>query len=817
MERIKPFEPLFGSWYADSVLSRADDGVWYRAKRTANGAEEYCRIKLVPIPAEKRIVDRLKEEGLDEEGLKAFYDKRMEELNRETGCAKLLHGYANILEYAETALIPREGGEGADMLIRTELLPSLAELTAKAPLDRGEVIDMGAEIATALEACTMEGVVHGAVSPVSVFRAEDGSFRLGGFEKAREKGLGGRPAEPGPYSAPEIYKGEADSERTDIYSLGLIMYRLMNRGRLPLLPNSPEPYTESMMESAAMRRIAGAKLPAPCDADEALSRVILKAVACDPRDRYQSARELRQDLAQLKYSRVPEEEAEADVSEVLTPPAAEEPQPLYETPAPAPEKRGRREKRRAKKEKRAGETPAYVPAEAERVMPLPQDAPPETDGPEFDDGDGRGSKGLKVGIIIASVIAGLALLGILGILVKNVLENAAYEREQNAFHPRPAEIVQDAVDKDVYRVTLYRKAGSVVVYETPAGMKKEYLVGEDNRLTVEIKGSDLMPDEPIDSSSYSAQPRFYEKSGEGELTPIDVGYVMLEVPELNVVLECGDSITTDTGEVRIAGRVDNPGAEVTVNGEGVIPGEGGAFVYEKTWEENGSYPVEVEARLPRHRIWRGTVTVEVAIPEPPMILLPWDMGDTEFSQRVTVQTGEDAAPAEKTVTCKAPEGMSVTLSCEDERVVLTEPEMQEDGTFTFTAALPQEVGDYVINIDCANEAGETGSRVLHLQCAPEWKPYVESAWAMSYDALTRASRQCYNVKGAVTGIIEHHDYYLVTLETADGSTLLLEYHHHYPTANEFVEGKTYSFIYGHPIGKNADGAPVVYVWFVNDK
>ncbi len=805
---------MFGSWYADSVLSRADDGVWYRAKREKDGAVEYCRIKRVPVPAEPGIVSALKADGLDEEGLKAFYDKRLGELERETACAKLLRGYANILEYKETALIPREGGEGADMLIRTELLPNLAELTAASPLTRDEVIDMGAEIATALEACSMEGVVHGAVSPVNLFRAEDGSFKLGGFEKAREKGTGGgRTDAPGAYAAPEIFKGEPDSERTDIYSLGLIMYRMMNRGRLPLLPNAPEPYTEPMMESAAMRRIAGARLPDPCDADGALSRIILKAVACDPRDRYSSARELRQDLAQLKYNREPGADAAADVSEVLTP-LAEEEQPVPEAPVPAPV--SKKEKRRAKKQKRGLETPAYVPAEAERTSPLPQDAPPEIDEPLPEYEEEHGSKGLKVGIIIASVIAGIALLGILGIFLKNAIENAAYEREQNAFHPRPAEIVQDAVDKDVYRVTLYRKAGTVVVYETPEGMRKEYLVGEDNKLTVEIKGSDLMPNEPIDSSSYSAQPHFFEKSDAGELTPIEVGYVMMDVPELNVVLECGDSITTDTGSVRIAGRVDKPGAEVKVNGEDVITGEGGAFVYEKTWEENGSYPVEVEASLPRHRIWHGTVTVEVAIPEPPMILLPWDMGDDGFSQRVTVQTGEDAAPAEKTVTCKAPEGMSVTLSCEDERVILTEPEMQEDGTFTFTATLP-EVGDYAINIDCVNEAGETGSRVLHLQCAPEWKPYVESAWAMSYDALTRASKQCYNVKGAVTGIIEHHDYYLVTLETSDGSTLLLEYHHHYPTANTFIEGKTYSFIYGHPIGKNADGAPVVYVWFVNDK
>ena len=88
---------------------------------------------------------------------------------------------------------------------------------------------------------------------------------------------------------------------------------------------------------------------------------------------------------------------------------------------------------------------------------------------------------------------------------------------------------------------------------------------------------------------------------------------------------------------------------------------------------------------------------------------------------------------------------------------------------------------------------------------------------MNYDSLTRPGKQVYNIKGVVTEIIQHGDYYLAAIDTGDGNTLLLEYHNHYPSANTLTVGKTYSWIYGYPLGRNDEGAPVVYVWFIADR
>ena len=99
--------------------------------------------------------------------------------------------------------------------------------------------------------------------------------------------------------APEVYKGEAYGASVDIYSLGIVLYRFMNNNRAPFLPPYPTPIKYADRESAMARRIKGETLPAPANADEALSRVILKACAYKPEDRYRSAADMRRDLEAL--------------------------------------------------------------------------------------------------------------------------------------------------------------------------------------------------------------------------------------------------------------------------------------------------------------------------------------------------------------------------------------------------------------------------------------------------------------------------------------------------------------------------------------
>lgn len=70
----------------------------------------------------------------------------------------------------------------------------------------------------------------------------------------------------------------------DIYSLGIVLYKLRNHNRLPFISLKKQLITYRDKEEALNRRMAGEKLPVPAEAGEAFAEVILKACAYDRHD-----------------------------------------------------------------------------------------------------------------------------------------------------------------------------------------------------------------------------------------------------------------------------------------------------------------------------------------------------------------------------------------------------------------------------------------------------------------------------------------------------------------------------------------------------
>ena len=85
-------------------------------------------------------------------------------------------------------------------------------------------------------------VVHRDIKPENIFVSATGDFKLGDFGIARtiEKTTFGMSKKGTyPYMAPEIYQGKESDILVDMYSLGLVMYRMLNDNRLPFFPEYP--------------------------------------------------------------------------------------------------------------------------------------------------------------------------------------------------------------------------------------------------------------------------------------------------------------------------------------------------------------------------------------------------------------------------------------------------------------------------------------------------------------------------------------------------------------------------------------------------
>ncbi|MEN8907354.1 MAG: protein kinase, partial [Clostridiales bacterium] len=99
------------------------------------------------------------------------------------------------------------------------------------------------------------------------------------------------------YIAPEIINGHKHDLTVDIYSLGIVLYRLLNQNRIPFMPKYPKEITQSDIREAVQKRFSEKYIEGPQYADDMLSQIILKACSFNPKYRYRSAMDFKKSLS----------------------------------------------------------------------------------------------------------------------------------------------------------------------------------------------------------------------------------------------------------------------------------------------------------------------------------------------------------------------------------------------------------------------------------------------------------------------------------------------------------------------------------------
>ncbi len=305
MEIIRRFEPLFGDWYAESLVGVGSFGRVYKAYREEFGERYYSAIKYISIPADEYEVTSLRDDGMDDESITTYYTALAKDVAAETRLMSKLKGYSNIVSYEDSRVVPKANGFGYDVFIRMELLESLSERTRKVSLSQDDVISLGIDICTALEVCGEYGIIHRDIKPDNIFINSHGDYKLGDFGIARQlEKTATFMSKKGTYNymAPEVYKGEKYGATCDIYSLGLVMYRLLNKNRLPFFPEYPLPITPADKEKALLDRLSGKPIGTPSTADQSIASIIRTACAFNPSDRFCTPKLMKDALIQFKYS-----------------------------------------------------------------------------------------------------------------------------------------------------------------------------------------------------------------------------------------------------------------------------------------------------------------------------------------------------------------------------------------------------------------------------------------------------------------------------------------------------------------------------------
>ena len=188
-----------------------------------------------------------------------------------------------------------EGREGEDSFMVMEYVrgKTLRDIIAdRGPLPAHEAARIVSQIAAALDAAHEAGVIHCDVKPANVIVDASGTAKLTDFGVARAA-RGPREHEligTARYIAPERVAGEAPTERSDIYSLGLVAYELL-AGR--------PAYAEMDTEDLLRQRLDGpppSLRSARVGVSDAVDRVVRRSLARDPDDRYAKAGYFAHDL-----------------------------------------------------------------------------------------------------------------------------------------------------------------------------------------------------------------------------------------------------------------------------------------------------------------------------------------------------------------------------------------------------------------------------------------------------------------------------------------------------------------------------------------
>ena len=287
-------------WTIGKYLGEGGYGKVYEIERTLSGVRERAALKVVSRPADDAEIEACYENGYDQASMKASYEEEIQRYVKEYELMKELQGQTNIVSCDDFAVVPRKDGIGGQIFIRMELLTPLQKATKQSMLSESEVIRLGKDICKALILCEARHIIHRDIKPENILISKFGDYKLGDFGVARVQDHTTNATKMGThgYAAPEVEHGQKYGKEADIYSLGITLYWLLNNRRMPFL-NADEPVTAMKNQEALRRRYEGEKLPAPKNGSQKLKQIVLKACAYRPVDRYRSAQELYDALAEL--------------------------------------------------------------------------------------------------------------------------------------------------------------------------------------------------------------------------------------------------------------------------------------------------------------------------------------------------------------------------------------------------------------------------------------------------------------------------------------------------------------------------------------
>ncbi len=295
--------PVFGEWYTDKQIGTGTDGKVFSIYREKyDSSKESSVLKILRLGEnrnERKTFDLTENEVIRVEEDEDDYEKIIRNIKKNIKSVRKSDNGKYFVKYEDVELRKASDGKGKLILIRLEECRSLTDILKELSFTLDETLRLGINICNSLIKCRSFGYIYPNLKPENILFDRSGRCKLGDFGtfsclEPSKTSIAYKRTQY--FMAPEFIRTGNVNCTVDTYSLGLILYMLTNRNRLPFMEPYPQNVTINSYNTATQMRVSGNEISRPALCSDELWQIIRKACAFNINERYFTPNQMLSDL-----------------------------------------------------------------------------------------------------------------------------------------------------------------------------------------------------------------------------------------------------------------------------------------------------------------------------------------------------------------------------------------------------------------------------------------------------------------------------------------------------------------------------------------
>ena len=278
------------------MLKESGNEKFYLAEKETAEGTKFSMIRAIFIPCEDDKLDPKKNEFETDEDKKKYVSRQIKKYKKELNSLRSLSGKGFWLGLSESYDVTDVNDTQCLIVARFGDVRPLECYISESGLSQGALVRLGINVCKSFEHIRKQERFNGNLRPEDIFVDNKTRFKVGKIDPVYTDTDKIRSIDnlyESEYAAPECFNEENAAFSYDTYALGIIMYTLLNGGKLPFEKDGVS------REEAVRIRAGGETIPEPEYSEPRLTKIVMKACNAESEKRYKSPAQMRKDLEKL--------------------------------------------------------------------------------------------------------------------------------------------------------------------------------------------------------------------------------------------------------------------------------------------------------------------------------------------------------------------------------------------------------------------------------------------------------------------------------------------------------------------------------------